>query len=138
MRKRTRVLLAICALLLFGTGCGTRPESAAVQNGETSGAVESESRQDVEVNPAQEQESGSGVSGQTERADAEVKKMELAIMKVMPFGILLYINMGNRGYFDSLYHNLTGAVIMTGCLGIYLGAYLLGEHIMKGIVSQMV
>lgn len=66
------------------------------------------------------------------------KKMELAIMKVMPFGILLYINMGNRGYFDSLYHNLTGAVIMTGCLGIYLGAYLLGEHIMKGIVSQMV
>ena len=66
------------------------------------------------------------------------KKMELAIMKVMPFGILFYINMGNRGYFDSLYHNLTGVAIMTGCLGIYLGAYLLGEHIMKGIISQMV
>ncbi|MCI9438513.1 MAG: type II secretion system protein F [Lachnospiraceae bacterium] len=65
------------------------------------------------------------------------KKMELAIMKVMPFGILLYINMGNRGYFDSLYHNLTGAVIMTGCLAVYLGAYLLGEHIMKGIVARM-
>lgn len=65
------------------------------------------------------------------------KKMELAIMKVMPFGILFYINMGNRGYFDSLYHNFAGALIMTGCLAVYLGAYLLGEHIMKGILSQV-
>lgn len=63
--------------------------------------------------------------------------MELGIMKIMPFGILLYIDMGNPGYFDSLYHNLTGAVIMTGCLGVYLGAYLLGERIMKGIMAEM-
>lgn len=66
------------------------------------------------------------------------KKMELMIMKVMPFGILLYIDIGNRGYFDSLYHNLTGVAIMTGCLGVYLGAYLLGERIMKGITAEMV
>ncbi|HBA50337.1 MAG TPA: hypothetical protein DCZ91_21595 [Lachnospiraceae bacterium] len=66
------------------------------------------------------------------------KKMELAIMKMMPFGILLYIDIGNRGYFDSLYHNLTGIAIMTGCLGVYLGAYLLGERIMKGITAEMV
>lgn len=65
------------------------------------------------------------------------KKMELMIMKLMPFGILLYIDMGNRGYFDSLYHNLTGAAIMTGCLGVYLGAYLLGERIMKKITAEM-
>lgn len=64
------------------------------------------------------------------------KKMELTVMKVMPFGILLYIDMGNPGYFDSLYHNLTGTLIMTGCLGVYLGAYLLGEHIMKGITAE--
>lgn len=65
------------------------------------------------------------------------KKMELAVMKVMPFGILLYIDMGNPGYFDSLYHNFLGIVIMTGCLGAYLGAYLLGERIMKGIMAEM-
>lgn len=65
------------------------------------------------------------------------KNMELGIMKIMPFGILLYIDMGNPGYFDSLYHNLTGVVIMTGCLGLYLGAYLLGERIMKGIMAEM-
>lgn len=64
------------------------------------------------------------------------KQMELNVMKVMPFGILLYIEMGNPGYFDSLYYNLTGVVIMTGCLGIYLGAYLLGDHIMKGITAK--
>ena len=65
------------------------------------------------------------------------KKMEFTVMKVMPFGILLYIEVGNRGYFDSLYHNLAGTAIMTGCLGVYLGAYLLGEHIMKGITAEM-
>ncbi len=65
------------------------------------------------------------------------KQMELGIMKIMPFGILLYINMGNPGYFDSLYHNLTGILIMTGCLGVYLGAYFLGERIMKGIMAEM-
>lgn len=65
------------------------------------------------------------------------KKMELMIMKAMPFGILLYIDIGNRGYFDSLYHNLAGAAIMTGCLGVYLGAYILGEFIMKGITAEM-
>lgn len=65
------------------------------------------------------------------------KKMELTVMKVMPFGILLYIDIGNPGYFASLYHNLTGVTIMTGCLGVYLGAYLLGERIMKGITAEM-
>lgn len=65
------------------------------------------------------------------------KKMELTIMKVMPFGILLYIDMGNPGYFDSLYYNLTGIAVMTGCLALYLGAYLMGEYIMKGIMAEM-
>ena len=65
------------------------------------------------------------------------KKMELTIMKVMPFGILLYIDMGNPGYFDSLYHNFLGIAVMTGCLGLYLGAYFLWEHVMKGIMAEM-
>ena len=66
------------------------------------------------------------------------KKMELTIMKIMPFGILLYIDMGNPGYFDTLYHNVVGISVITGCLLLYLGAYLLGEHIMKGIMADMV
>ena len=65
------------------------------------------------------------------------RQMELTIMKVIPFGILLYINMGNPGYFDALYHNPTGIVIMTACLLVYLGAVVLGEHIMKRIVAEL-
>ena len=64
------------------------------------------------------------------------KKMELIIMEFMPFVILFYINMGSPGYFDSLYHNLTGIVIMTGCLAVYSGAYLLGRYILKKIIAQ--
>ena len=60
------------------------------------------------------------------------KQMELNIMELMPFAILFYINMGTPGYFDSLYHNLSGIAIMTGCLSIYCGAYLLGKYIMNG------
>lgn len=61
------------------------------------------------------------------------KKMEMGIMRIMPFGILLYVDMGTPGYFDSLYHNFTGMAIMTVCLLIYLTAYFLGEWIMKGL-----
>lgn len=62
------------------------------------------------------------------------KRMELGIMKAVPFGILLYINVGNPGYFDSLYHNLTGAAIMTGCLAVYLSACAMGERIMDKLL----
>ena len=65
------------------------------------------------------------------------RKMELTIMKGIPFGILLYIGVSNPGYFDSMYHSLTGVAIMTVCLAIYLGAYALGERIMKGIMAEM-
>lgn len=65
------------------------------------------------------------------------KQMEQNIMKLMPFGILLYISLTNRGYFDVLYHNWQGAALMTGCLGIYLLAYIMGERIMGKIRLEM-
>lgn len=65
------------------------------------------------------------------------RKMELTIMKVIPFGILLYINLGNPGYFDTLYHNMSGALIMTACLMIYMVAAVLGEVIMQNIMKEL-
>lgn len=65
------------------------------------------------------------------------KQMEQNIMKVMPFGILLYISLANRGYFDVLYHNWQGVAFMTGCLGVYLLAYVIGERIMDKIRLEM-
>ena len=66
------------------------------------------------------------------------KKMELAIMKVMPFAILIYIGTANPGYFDVLYHNLRGILVMTGCLAAYLGAYVMGELVMKHMMEELV
>lgn len=65
------------------------------------------------------------------------KQMEQNIMKLMPFGILLYIGGSNPGYFDMLYHNLQGVGIMTLCLILYLAAYILGDKIMHKISCEV-
>ncbi len=65
------------------------------------------------------------------------RQMEQNIMKLMPFGILLYVGCGYPRYFDMLYHNLQGVGIMTLCLVIYLAAYALGEHIMRQIIADV-
>lgn len=57
------------------------------------------------------------------------KKMEQSIMNVIPFGIILYIDWSSPGFFDALYHNLTGILIMTALLGIYGLAYVLAGRI---------
>lgn len=57
------------------------------------------------------------------------KKFEQSIMNVVPFGIILYLDVTSPGFFDSLYHNLTGILIMTTLLIIYFAAYLLAEKI---------
>lgn len=65
------------------------------------------------------------------------RRMEQNVMKCMPFGILFYINVTYPGYFDSLYHNWQGVAIMTGCLMLYLGAFVLGDKIMQGIEKEL-
>lgn len=64
------------------------------------------------------------------------KRLEQKIMNVMPFGILLYIEISNPGYFDTLYHNLSGMAIMTVCLGIYLATYYLADKILSKIAGD--
>ncbi|MGN0401603.1 MAG: type II secretion system F family protein [Acetatifactor sp.] len=61
------------------------------------------------------------------------RKMELAVMKLMPFAIILYLEISSNGYFDSLYHNLKGNLIMTACLVVYLGAFVMGDLVLKKI-----
>lgn len=59
------------------------------------------------------------------------KKLEQSIMNLVPFGILLYINATSPGFFDSLYHNLSGVAIMTVLMAIYLVAYVMAEKIIQ-------
>ncbi len=61
------------------------------------------------------------------------RRMEQSIMKGMPFAILFYIGCTYPGYFDSLYHNWQGAAVMTGCLILYLAAYVAGDRILDKI-----
>lgn len=65
------------------------------------------------------------------------RKMELNIMKAMPFGILFYISIGNPGYFDMLYHNFAGAAVMTGCLAVYLAASALGDRMLEKMMAEV-
>lgn len=59
------------------------------------------------------------------------KKMEQTIMNIVPIGIMLYIQISSPGYFDALYGNAVGIVMMTVCLALYFFAYFLSEKIME-------
>ncbi len=59
------------------------------------------------------------------------KKMEHKFMCVIPFAILLFVGKTAEGYFDPLYHNLTGAAIMSVAMAVYLAGVVLGERITK-------
>lgn len=61
------------------------------------------------------------------------KKYEQQIMNLMPMGIIGYIRMTNPSYFDPLYHNLFGIMMMTVVLVIYYIAYRMSEKILDGI-----
>ncbi len=57
------------------------------------------------------------------------RKLEQKIMNIMPFFLMLYINVTSSGYFDRFYHTVQGVLIMTICLLVYLCAYLMGVKI---------
>ena len=50
-------------------------------------------------------------------------------MNLIPFLIMAYLQLTSAGFFDVLYGNPAGIVIMTGCLAVYLAAFLLSEKI---------
>lgn len=64
------------------------------------------------------------------------RRMEQNIMKIMPFAIIEYISLTSPGYFDSLYGNRTGIIIMSGCLILYVLAFFFGEKIFIRLESM--
>lgn len=59
------------------------------------------------------------------------KRGEQKIMNIVPFIILFYLDITSPGFFSSLYHNLTGMIIMTACMLLYLCAYGLSVKMLK-------
>ena len=59
------------------------------------------------------------------------KRMEAQIMEVVPLGIMAYIGVTNPGFFDVLYGNIIGIIVMTICLAVYIAAYLMIEKVVN-------
>lgn len=59
------------------------------------------------------------------------KKLEQTIMRYIPFLIIFYISITSKGYFESLYHNLAGWLIMTAALVVYGLACKLSDKILN-------
>lgn len=59
------------------------------------------------------------------------KKLEQNIMNMIPFLLVGYIGVANKGFFDVLYQDWFGRLIMTGCLVVYLVAFFLARKICR-------
>lgn len=55
------------------------------------------------------------------------RKLEFRIMCIVPLGLVFYMRFTFTEFFDVLYGNLLGVVLMTGCLGVYMFAWQLGK-----------
>lgn len=64
------------------------------------------------------------------QTDLASRRYESMVMSVMPIFILGYVRFSTPGYFDCLYHNIFGVLIMTACLAVYAAGYLLSEKLL--------
>lgn len=58
------------------------------------------------------------------------RRYEQTVMDIVPFGIIIYIGTTSPGFFDAMYHNAFGILVMSACLAAYLAAFRLSERIM--------
>ncbi len=59
------------------------------------------------------------------------KRYEQRLMSVMPAGIILYLRLSFGDFMSCLYGNITGVMIMTAALGVYLAAFYLGTRMVR-------
>ncbi len=59
------------------------------------------------------------------------KKLEFRVMTIIPFGMIAYLRLSFPEFLDVLYGNVAGAIVMTICLVIYVGAYEMGRRIVE-------
>lgn len=58
------------------------------------------------------------------------KKLEQTIMRYIPFFIIFYISISSKGYFEILYHNIIGQLVMTAALIVYFAACRISDRIL--------
>lgn len=64
------------------------------------------------------------------------KRMEQKVMTVIPIFIIVYITISSPGFLDIMYESLFGKIIMTGCLGAYILAYVWGEKVIQSVSKE--
>lgn len=57
------------------------------------------------------------------------KRLEQNIMSAMPFAIIMYLRVCNKGYMDVMYGNVFGVVVMTVCLAVTALTVVWGRRI---------
>ena len=65
------------------------------------------------------------------RTSISARKYETKIMELVPFVIIVYLSLSSSGFLSSLYHGVTGTVVMTVCLALYATGFLMAEKITK-------
>ena len=75
---------------------------------------------------------GKGVLGMVReiRAGVSSRRFEQNIMSVVPFGILGYVQLSFPEFLSVMYGNVIGVFFMSGCLAVYLAAWVLGKKIL--------
>lgn len=58
------------------------------------------------------------------------RRYEQMVMDLVPFGIIVYIGLTSPGFFNAMYHNAFGILVMSACLAAYIAAFRLSERIM--------
>lgn len=59
------------------------------------------------------------------------RKYEQRVMNLIPFLLYGYMQLSSGGFFDMLYHNPAGILIMTCCLFLYLASCMLAERLLE-------
>ncbi len=58
------------------------------------------------------------------------KQFEQKIMNLLPLLIVLYIDLTSPGFFDTMYQTAAGRIVMTVCMLVYAGAYILAGRML--------
>ena len=59
------------------------------------------------------------------------KQFEQKIMNMMPYLIVLYVDLSSPGFFNQMYETVIGRMVMTACLVVYLASCIISERILR-------
>lgn len=58
------------------------------------------------------------------------KRYEQSIMNLLPFGLIIFIDVTTDGFLDVMYEGILGRCVMTCCLGMIILSYMLSKKIL--------